>query len=120
MVISLLACALACRPKSPPTAPASFNAARFAHDPNIPTECKVYALAMKRCMESPGFPPELREPERTAVEQMMEGSTLPPATDADPPDPAARMEAYRAIAQNCRDSMNTMQDSGKVTCPGVF
>jgi hypothetical protein len=110
-----LACASGCKGKTAPAAAfAPLDTTNIAHNPNLPIECKIYAEGMKRCMASPQFPPELLGPEKLAVEQMMESSTVDATADA------SRSDAWRAVAQNCQDSINTMQESGKLTCPGVF
>ena len=114
-VLVALACVSGCKSRpAPAVAFTPLNTAIIAHNPNLPNECKVYAEQMKRCMASPQFPPELLEPERLAVEQMMESSTVDGALDA------GRSDAWRAVAENCQDSINTMHESGKLTCPGVF
>jgi hypothetical protein len=114
-VLVALAGPVGCKGKTTPAASFTpLDTTPFAHNADLPTECKVYAERMKRCMASPQFPPEILEPEKLAVEQMMQSSTVDPSPDAD------RSDSWRAVAQNCQDSINTMHDSGKLTCPGVF
>lgn len=65
-------------------------------------------------MASPHFPRNLLENQRLALEQMM----LSLRTDEIPE--AQRPAARAAAAQNCRDSLSTLQDASKETCPEIF
>ena len=111
-------CAVACNKKnSPATARSDIPGSATAVDPHaavdLPAACDEYRRNLLRCMESDRFPKWAKEGQRSALEQMLSMARQEQSRKDDP-------KAAAAVATNCRDSLATLLESGKESCPGVL
>ncbi len=79
----------------------------------LPAACDEYRRQLLRCMENDHFPKSAKEAQRSALEQML---SLAKEESRRTDDPGAA----KAVAENCRDSLSTLAESSKESCPGVF
>ena len=117
LLLSLLAGA-ACRKAAAPGAESSAASTpapqKPAHAGALPLECDRYRRALEDCMASPHYPRDFLEAQRSALEQMMVSMRTDDV-------PAAERPAARAAAvRNCVDSLDTLQESAKQTCPEIL
>ncbi|MES1207316.1 MAG: hypothetical protein ABUS79_15370 [Pseudomonadota bacterium] len=74
----------------------------------LPEPCEAYRRKLLLCMENDHFPKDAKESQRLALAQMLAIVVQ------------ERREGAAAAEANCRDSIETMKESGKTSCPGVF
>jgi hypothetical protein len=80
---------------------------------DLPPVCDEYRRKLLKCMDSDHFPKWAKEGQRSALEQMLSIVRQEQSRKDDP-------EAAKAAADNCRDSLATLVESGKESCPGVL
>lgn len=81
---------------------------------DLPPICAEYRRKLLRCTESDHYPQQAKDGQKLALQQMM----VIVREEQRRGDPHGA--ALRAAEDNCRDSLSTMSESGKETCPGVF
>lgn len=80
----------------------------------LPGPCEQYRHKLLRCMESSHFPPSIKDGQRLALQQMLAVVTEEQRRG----DPTGA--GLAAATENCRDSLSTLEESAKVTCPEAF
>lgn len=97
---------------APPATPA--GAAGSPGTGELPEVCEDYRRKLMTCMESSRFPKASRDGQRLALEQML---TVVREEQRRRNEPG---NALGAAIDNCRDSLSTLEQSAKITCPGAF
>ena len=82
--------------------------------PELPPVCEEYRRKLLRCVESGHFPQAAKAGQRLALEQML---AIVRQEQGHGDGATADVEA---ASQNCRDSLSTLSESAKITCPEVF
>ncbi|MBC8133408.1 MAG: hypothetical protein H7X95_10550 [Deltaproteobacteria bacterium] len=102
-------------PSPPESAPTPVPAQVQVHGgADLPFVCNDYRRKLLRCMESSHFPETAKKGQRLALDQML-AIVRHEQRRRDEPGAAAA-----AAIENCRDSLSTLEESSKITCPGAL